>query len=69
MPFINDEGFLLQSDTARQLYRRYAAQQPVHDFHSHMSPADLVADRQFNDLDEPGSKAIITSGAPCAPME
>jgi glucuronate isomerase len=52
MPFINDEGFLLQSDTARQLYRQYAAGQPVHDFHSHMSPADLVADRQFNDLYE-----------------
>ena len=51
MPFI-DEGFLLQSDTARQLYRRYAAGKPVHDFHSHMSPADLVADRQFKDLYE-----------------
>jgi glucuronate isomerase len=51
MPFIS-EDFLLQGDTARQLYRRYAAGKSVLDFHSHMSPADIASNRRFNDLYE-----------------
>jgi glucuronate isomerase len=51
MAFIT-EDFLLKGDTARRLYRRYAAGQPVLDFHSHMSPADVASNRRFNDLYE-----------------
>src|SRR5512132_723431 len=51
MPFINDD-FLLQGNTARRLYQQYAFPQPILDFHSHMSSADIADDRRFNDLYE-----------------
>jgi glucuronate isomerase len=38
-----DENFLLDSQTAEQLYHTYAADQPIIDYHCHLSP-DLVAD-------------------------
>lgn len=51
MPFI-DNDFLLQTNTAKRLYETYASHQPILDFHSHMSPADVADDRRFNDLFE-----------------
>jgi glucuronate isomerase len=51
MEFIHDD-FLLTSSTARRLYHEFAAREPILDYHSHLSPADLAADRQFNDLFE-----------------
>jgi glucuronate isomerase len=49
MEFIHDD-FLLHSETARQLYHNYAAGEPILDYHSHLSPADIATDRRFNDL-------------------
>jgi len=51
MDFIHDD-FLLKSAAARQLYHRYAAGQPILDYHSHLSPRDLAEDRRFHDLYE-----------------
>jgi glucuronate isomerase len=51
MAFIN-EDFLLQSETARRLYHTYAAEQPILDYHCHLSPKDIADDRQFLDLFE-----------------
>jgi len=51
MEFIHDD-FLLHSETARQLYHNYAAGEPVLDYHSHLSPADIATDRRFRDLSE-----------------
>jgi len=51
MDFIH-EDFLLRSPAARQLYHRYAAAQPILDYHSHLSPRDLAEDRRFHDLYE-----------------
>jgi glucuronate isomerase len=51
MEFIHDD-FLLASKTARRLYHGYAAPEPILDYHSHLSPGDLAADRRFNDLYE-----------------
>lgn len=51
MPFI-DQDFLLQSDAAKKLYHDYAADQPIYDYHCHLPPQDLAANRQFNDLFE-----------------
>ncbi len=51
MSFI-DQDFLLQGETARHLYRKYAEGKPILDYHSHMPPADIVSDRRFNDLYE-----------------
>jgi glucuronate isomerase len=49
MEFIHDD-FLLHSETARQLYHNYAAGEPILDYHSHLSPADIASDRRFADL-------------------
>ena len=51
MEFIHDD-FLLSSKTARCLYHGYAAAEPILDYHSHLSPSDIAADRRFNDLFE-----------------
>ena len=51
MEFIHDD-FLLGTKTARRLYHGYAAGEPILDYHSHLSPSDIAADRRFNDLFE-----------------
>jgi glucuronate isomerase len=47
--FIND-GFLLGNKTAEKLYHKYSENQPIVDFHCHLSPAMIAEDRQFNNL-------------------
>ena len=49
--FIHDD-FLLHSPLAVRLYHEVAAQQPIIDYHSHLPPADVAADRQFANLFE-----------------
>jgi glucuronate isomerase len=51
MGFIT-ENFLLQSETARYLYHKYASDQPILDYHCHLSPKDLAENRRFKDLFE-----------------
>jgi glucuronate isomerase len=51
MPFIHDD-FLLHTKTARLLYHEFAATEPILDFHSHLSPRDIAANRQFANLTE-----------------
>jgi glucuronate isomerase len=51
MEFIHDD-FLLGSKTARHLYHGYAEAEPILDYHSHLSPADIAADRRFKDIFE-----------------
>ncbi|HKD78107.1 MAG TPA: glucuronate isomerase [Candidatus Angelobacter sp.] len=51
MGFIT-EHFLLQSETARYLYKKYAAAQPILDYHCHLSPKDLAENRRFGNLFE-----------------
>src|SRR5207253_2604238 len=46
------EDFLLSNDTARRLYRQFAARQPILDYHCHLSPRDISENRQFKDLFE-----------------
>jgi len=47
-----DDGFLLQSESARRLFREYAAQEPILDFHSHLPASEIAENRQFRDLTE-----------------
>lgn len=47
-----DDDFLLQSEAAKKLYWKYAAEQPVLDYHCHLSPVDIAENRQFKDLFE-----------------
>jgi glucuronate isomerase len=46
------EDFLLHSKMARRLYHGYAAPEPILDYHSHLRPADIAADRRFGNLFE-----------------
>jgi glucuronate isomerase len=49
--FIHPE-FLLATATARHLYHTYAEHEPILDYHNHLPPQDLAANRQFADLFE-----------------
>jgi glucuronate isomerase len=51
MAFIT-EDFLLQSETARFLYQRYAKDEPILDYHCHLSPKEIADDRRFENLFE-----------------
>ena len=51
MPFINDD-FLLTTKFARKLYHKYAAEEPVFDYHCHLPPKDIAENRQFKNLFE-----------------
>ena len=46
------EDFLLQSDFARTLYHDHAKNLPIIDYHCHLPPHEIAADRQFNNLTE-----------------
>jgi glucuronate isomerase len=48
-PFIHAD-FLLRSKTARRLYHEFAASAPILDYHCHLDPRDLAADRRFENL-------------------
>jgi len=48
-PFIN-KNFLLGNKTAEKLYHTYSENQPIVDFHCHLSPAMIAEDRQFSNL-------------------
>lgn len=47
-----DRNFLLASDVAVDLYHRVAADQPIIDYHCHLSPKDIAEDRRFANLQE-----------------
>jgi glucuronate isomerase len=49
MGFIHAD-FLLQGKTARDLYHRWAEDQPILDYHTHLPAADIAEDRRFSDL-------------------
>ncbi|MCU1306365.1 MAG: D-glucuronate isomerase [Acidobacteriaceae bacterium] len=51
MPFIT-EDFLLQSKTARHLYDTYASEEPILDYHCHLSPKEIADNRRFKNLAE-----------------
>jgi glucuronate isomerase len=51
MGFIT-EDFLLQCETARHLYHRYAEHEPILDYHCHLSPRELAENRRFRNLHE-----------------
>ena len=48
-PFIH-ENFLLNNKKAEKLYHNYAENQPIIDFHCHLSPAMIANDYQFENL-------------------
>jgi len=51
MTFI-DENFLLHSEFARELYHKHAAIQPIFDYHCHLPPEDIAANKTFTNMYE-----------------
>jgi glucuronate isomerase len=51
-PGVFDDDFLLETKLARVLYHRYAEPEPVLDFHSHLSPAEVASDHRFRSITE-----------------
>src|SRR5437870_7719345 len=51
MSFIH-EDFLLNTKTAQRLYRQFAADQPILDYHCHLPPQDVAENRRFKNLFE-----------------
>ncbi|HXN21615.1 MAG TPA: glucuronate isomerase [Candidatus Dormibacteraeota bacterium] len=51
MTFIHDD-FLLENKTGRRFYRQYAVHPPILDYHCHLSPQDVAANRRFRNLFE-----------------
>jgi len=47
-----DEDFLLQTDTARQLYHEYAQPMPIIDYHCHLPPDQIATNRQFENISQ-----------------
>ncbi len=47
--FLSDD-FLLQTDTARRLYHDYARSMPIIDYHCHLPPDQIAADRRFDTI-------------------
>ena len=49
--FIHDD-FLLGTKQARELYHRYAKNEPIYDYHCHLPPDQIAANHEFADLTE-----------------
>ena len=47
--FITDD-FLLRTKTARTLYHEYAKNMPIFDYHCHLPPAEIAADKCFANI-------------------
>ena len=45
-----DKNFILENGTAEKLYHDHAAKMPIIDYHCHLSPEDIAADRKFENL-------------------
>lgn len=50
-PFIND-NFLLETETAKELYRNHASTLPIIDYHCHLSPKEIAENKQFSSITE-----------------
>ncbi|QEN06775.1 glucuronate isomerase [Oceanispirochaeta crateris] len=49
MKFINDD-FLLENDEAKKLYNEYASNQPIIDYHCHLSPQEIAEDKKWDNI-------------------
>ncbi|GHS95036.1 uronate isomerase [Bacteroidia bacterium] len=45
-----DDNFVLQTETAQQLYHEHAKKQPIIDYHCHLDPKQIAQNRQFDNL-------------------
>ena len=45
-PFM-DKDFMLNTDTAKQLYHDFAEDMPIVDYHCHINPQEIYEDRKI----------------------
>jgi glucuronate isomerase len=45
-----DDNFILQTETAQQLYHEHAKKQPIIDYHCHLDPKQIAENKQFGSL-------------------
>ena len=45
-----DDDFILQSQAAKTLYHKYAENQPIFDFHNHLSPQEIFENKTLGNL-------------------
>lgn len=45
-----DENFLLSNTTAQRLYHEYAKDMPIIDYHNHLPPNEVAADKNFENI-------------------
>ena len=50
MKIFMDDNFVLQTETAQQLYHEHAKKQPIIDYHCHLDPKQIAQNRQFDNL-------------------
>ena len=66
-----DENFLLSTATAQRLYHEYAKDMPIIDYHNHLPPDEIAADKNFGNItkvwlygDHYKWRAMRTNGVP-----
>ncbi|MDA3822598.1 MAG: glucuronate isomerase [Bacteroidales bacterium] len=47
-----DQDFLLDTPSAKKLYRDFAKEMPIIDYHCHLNPEDIAKDRNYNNISE-----------------
>ena len=45
-----DENFILQSETSQLLYHKYAENEPIFDFHNHLSAQEIFENKTLGNL-------------------
>jgi glucuronate isomerase len=45
-----DKDFLLQTETAKELYHNYASKMPIFDYHCHINPQQIADDVRFENI-------------------
>ncbi len=45
-----DKDFLLENDTAKELYHSFAEKTPILDYHCHINPQEIATDRHFDNI-------------------
>lgn len=48
----NGRDFLLQTESAKILFNRFASKQPIIDYHCHLSPKEIAEDKHFTNIGE-----------------
>ncbi|MFV2050281.1 glucuronate isomerase, partial [Metabacillus sp. YM-086] len=46
------EDFLLSTNTAVELYHKYAKEMPIIDYHCHLSPKEIYENKRFKNITE-----------------